>query len=122
MEGVTELRLHSAANHVISPGKPLSLKQKDTGGGHTPFVFPNLRAFTIDRVDFGEDFPVSRGKHRERDAGVVTKLQACFAQRAQEGAEIHTLRILGARKLWEEDLERLREVVPCVESDGMLGR
>ncbi|KAI0727682.1 hypothetical protein C8Q72DRAFT_434197 [Fomitopsis betulina] len=119
MEAVTELRLHSGANYLVSPGMLLSLKQAADGNGHAPFVLPNLRAFTIDEAVFSEDFPASRGPEPSK-TGAIAELLACFAQRAQEGAEIRTLRILHAQKLWEEDLERLRAVVSCVESDGQL--
>ena len=118
VEGVTELRWHSTMNNVISPGKPLSEKLKDPGTGRVAFVLPNLRIFTMDRVNFWEE-PERREEHRTRRTGVISELQDGFAQRAREGAEIDTLRILCARQLWEEDLERMREVVRCVESDGL---
>ncbi|EPS93714.1 hypothetical protein FOMPIDRAFT_1026445 [Fomitopsis schrenkii] len=74
----------------------------------------------MDSVHFWADFPRGRDMQQERETRIVAELRACLAQRAQEGAEIDTLRILGARKLWKEDLERLRAVVPCLESDGKL--
>lgn len=119
MEGVTELRFHGIIEDVIGPGKPLSEKLKEPGTGRASFVLPNLRVFTMDGVDFWED-PERREEHRRHRTGIISELQDGFAQRAREGAEIETLRILCARRLWEEDLERLRKVVRCVESDGRL--
>ena len=121
-EQVTELRLHNTARGNLSPGKWLNQRRGDTGDGRaSQFVLPNLRAFTMDGFYFWED-PVEPAQHQdsERRTGLMSELQACFTQRAQEGAEIETLRILRARRLRQEDLERLREVVRCVEWDGRL--
>lgn len=120
-EQVTELRLHNMRGD-LSPGKWLKQRRRgDTGHGRArQFVLPNLRTFTMDSFYFLED-PVEPGEHQERRTGLISELQACFTQRTQEGAEIETLRILHARRLRQEGLERLREVVRCVEWDGRLG-
>ncbi|EPS94230.1 hypothetical protein FOMPIDRAFT_1055261 [Fomitopsis schrenkii] len=117
MEAVTELRLYRPA-HDTRPGKVLSLRQRGVGDARRPFVLPNLRALTIEEFNFRGAFPRSLDEPSAHGPGIIPELQACFSQRAEEGSGIKTLRIRCAWQLREEDLERLREAVPCVESDG----
>ncbi|KAI0718492.1 hypothetical protein C8Q72DRAFT_135905 [Fomitopsis betulina] len=105
MESVTELRLHHGAYDANEMGTMLSLRHEDLGDGHAPFVLPNLDAVTLDGLDCHEDGQLG------------DDLATCFAQRAREGAEIKTVRVLNMRFLCE-DFERLRDLVPCVETDG----
>lgn len=113
---VTELRLYSFEDRVdspLSPGEFLKQVAASTGEGHPPSGLPNLRALSVDSI---------WGENRETVQKIDSELQSFFTQRAHwEGARIHTLRILGPRILWEDDLEKLHQIVPCVESDGVPG-
>ncbi|EPS94408.1 hypothetical protein FOMPIDRAFT_1063211 [Fomitopsis schrenkii] len=122
METVIELRLHHITGDASAPCNALSLRaQQDTGDARAPFVLPNLRTLTMDEFNFEGCLPMSLAEHLTRGlVGIIPKLQACFARRAEEGQGIKILRILSAWELWIDDLERLREAVPCVESDGIL--
>ncbi|EPS93760.1 hypothetical protein FOMPIDRAFT_93871 [Fomitopsis schrenkii] len=123
LETVTELRLYGTAQLMFRPSTALCQKQSGPDTGGTPqFVLPNLRIFTMDGINFWRAGTKKRewAERPERGTIIISDLRASFAQRAQEGAEIQTLRILRAERLWAEDLESFREVVSCVESDGRL--
>lgn len=117
MESVVELRLYSVTVQVtISPGDFMKqVASAGTGEGPIPFVMPSLHALTMDGKSLWG--PLSAGES-ETAQTTVAEMHAQFTQRAQEGAGIHTLRILGAPMIWKKALEKLQEVVPCVEFDG----
>lgn len=118
-EAVTEFRLYGAEKHLVDPGMSFGSQKQSAGDdGHTSQVaLPNLRIFTMDGIDFS--LGASREEEfRKRGTAMVSDLAACFAQRAEDGAELQMLRILCAEMLWPQDLERFREAVRCVESDG----
>lgn len=109
MESVTELRLLYNLYDEDEMVKMLSMRHRDLGDGRATLVLPNLNTVTMDTPTF------PRQKHQ-----LGAALATCFAQRALEAAEIKTLRILRAQNFLEKDYERLRQAVPCVETDMVI--
>ncbi|KAI0718489.1 hypothetical protein C8Q72DRAFT_864961 [Fomitopsis betulina] len=109
MESVTELRLLYNLYDEDEMVKMLSMRHRDLGDGRATLVLPNLNTVTMDTPTF------PRQKHQ-----LGAALATCFAQRALEAAEVKTLRILRAQNFLEKDYERLRQAVPCVETDMVI--
>lgn len=107
MESVTELRMNGGEYEEDIVATMLNLRHRALSDGCARFVLPKLDTVTLDGLVFPPEHD------RLGDA-----LAACFAERALEAAEIKTLRILHAQNLFEKDYERLRQVVPFMETDG----
>lgn len=78
-----------------------------------PVCFPNLRTLTIEEVDFKERIP-------ELTPGTtVSGLMDCLMERAEKKAEVQELRLTSCSHLFEDEVEKLKEIVADVDWDGI---
>ena len=81
-------------------------------GKNSSFPFPNLRCLTLYRAKFSSRFHTGLEAH---------ELRKCLAERSKFGIKLEKLKISCCYRIYDKDIQRLREVVD-VEWDGIVAK
>ncbi|KAF9466077.1 hypothetical protein BDZ94DRAFT_1252052 [Collybia nuda] len=79
-----------------------------------PVCFPNLRTLTLEEVDF-----VDRSISEPTSSMAVSTFMDCLMERTEKKADVHDLRLTSCSHLFEDDVEKLKEIVTEVSWDGI---
>ncbi|EPS99217.1 hypothetical protein FOMPIDRAFT_89129 [Fomitopsis schrenkii] len=126
---VTDLYILNAEPINLPTMLSTSISEGDESSaeGHAPgYVLPRLRTLTLEAARFPPMYPPSprwgrSSRQAKAPVGFLDTLISCLAIRRQGGTAIEKLRVLHPNEMSQMTIDKLSQVVPSTEWDGVSG-